>query len=88
MNFKTVKTEEGKHYVWLKDVSLGQGLLASYSVEDKDILVLDPDSKDYRGNEYDNKLKLEETEYGIVQKISSEAVMELAELMKILRTLG
>lgn len=88
MNFKTVKTEDGKHYVWLKDVSLGQGLLALYSVEDKKIMVLDPDSKDYTGKEYDKKLKLEEKEYGIVQEISSEAIMELAELMKILRTLG
>ena len=51
-------------------------------------MILDPDSKDYKNEEYSDKVKLEEKEYGIVQQIDSQAIMELAEIMKIIRTIG
>lgn len=87
MNFKITKTDTNK-YIWLQDVTLGQGLHAVYRCGDKKILILDPDSKDYKNEEYSDKVKLEEKEYGIVQQIDSQAIMELAEVMKIIRTIG
>lgn len=87
MNFKTIKTEDGKKYIELKSIKLEQGLVAYYDVQEKIFLILDPDSKDYQGNAYQNKVKLENKDYGIVQKINSEAILELAELNKILRTI-
>lgn len=87
MNFKITKTDTNK-YIWLQDITLGQGLYAVYRCGDKKILILDPDSKDYKNEEYSDKVKLEEKEYGIVQQIDSQAIMELAEVMKIIRTIG
>ena len=87
MNFKITKTDTNK-YIWLQDVTLGQGLHAVYRCGDKQILILDPDGKDYKGDDYKDKVKLEEKEYGIVQQIDSQAIMELAEVMKIIRTIG
>ena len=87
MNFKVTKLENDK-YIWLQDVALGQELYAVYRCSDKKILILDPDKKDYTGKDYKDKVKLEEKEFGIVQKIDSQAIMELAEVMKVMRTLG
>lgn len=60
------------------EVELEQGLLAFFSDKEKKLLILDTDSKDYRGSEYTNKIELkdiktqESKSYGIVQTISRE----------------
>lgn len=86
MNFKIIKEESGK-YIWLDDIKLMQGLKTLYRVSDKKILIVDPDSKDYNGQDYTDKAKIEEKEYGIVQNIDIEAVIAISELARILRTI-
>lgn len=87
MKFEILRNENNKKYVMLNEIKLGQNLLASYSIADKEFVILDPDKKDYKGMEYTNKVKLSDKEYGIVQKINEEAVLKLAELHKIIRVL-
>ena len=87
MQFEIFKTEDNKKYVYLTDIKLGQDLSAVYGIKEKSFLILDPDSKDYQGNEYTKKLKLNDKEYGIVQTIDENAILKLAELHKIIRVL-
>lgn len=87
MQFEIFKIEDNKKYVFLTEIKLEQDLRAVYGITEKSFLILDPDSKDYQGNEYINKLKLNEKEYGIVQTIDENAILKLAELHKIIRVL-
>lgn len=87
MQFEIFKTEDNKKYVYLTEIKLGQDLRAVYGIKEKSFLILDPDSKDYQGNEYTKKLKLNDKEYGIVQTIDENAILKLAELHKIIRVL-
>lgn len=88
MNFETTRDINDKKYIWLADVQLQQGLKTIYSVESKEILILDPDKKDYQGNDYTETLEIKEDKvYGVVQRINSDAVLALSELIKVLRTL-
>lgn len=88
MNFEIKKDANENKYIFLNDVKLGQGLICIYSKAKDELLVLDPDSKDYSGKDYTDKIKFDEKEYGIVQQIESKALLAMVELLKVVRTMG
>ncbi|WP_330112560.1 hypothetical protein VSU16_14370 (plasmid) [Cetobacterium somerae] len=82
--------EHDIHYVLLEEVELGQSLKAVFNTSTKELLIVDPDVKDYQGNEYKEKMTAvskddgKSIEVGIVQKLTRKTIDDLQNLFDLL----